>query len=150
MALQTRGSAELDKAERRLAGLKSIDANLDLGFGLTVETYTQLIESIRQELAQHNQMVADIHASRKNLDDSDRQLATMSAQILSIVKVKYGGTSAEYGKVGGTVSKNNATNTSKDTSKNVSDNAVDSSVRSISDPEVTQNGNGQVKEVVLK
>ena len=37
MSLKTRGSAAIDKAQLRLALLKSIDENLDLGHGLTIE-----------------------------------------------------------------------------------------------------------------
>ncbi|MHC0064532.1 hypothetical protein ACWATR_16785 [Nostoc sp. UIC 10890] len=40
MSLKTRGSAAVDKAQLRLALLKSIDKNLDLGHGLTIEAYT--------------------------------------------------------------------------------------------------------------
>ena len=35
MSLRTRGSAAVDKAQLRLALLKSIDESLDLGHGLT-------------------------------------------------------------------------------------------------------------------
>jgi hypothetical protein len=41
---RTRGSATLDKAQRRLAQLQSVDEKLDLGFGLTLETYNQLAD----------------------------------------------------------------------------------------------------------
>ncbi|MEH2149048.1 hypothetical protein [Nostoc sp.] len=34
MSLRTRGSAAVDKAQLRLALLKSVDENLDLGHGL--------------------------------------------------------------------------------------------------------------------
>lgn len=105
MGLQTRGSAELDKAQRRLAGLKSIDPNLDLGYGLTTTAYSQLIDTIQSELAKHNQKVAELDASRKTLDEYDRTLATLSGQILSAVKLKYGSNSKEYSQVGGSIRK---------------------------------------------
>ncbi|NEU79623.1 hypothetical protein [Nostoc sp. UIC 10630] len=43
MSLKTRGSAAVDKAQRRLALLKSINENLDLGHGLTIEAYIGII-----------------------------------------------------------------------------------------------------------
>ncbi|MEH1979213.1 hypothetical protein [Nostoc sp.] len=43
MSLKTRGSAAVDKAQRRLALLKSINENLDLGHGLTIEVYTRFM-----------------------------------------------------------------------------------------------------------
>jgi hypothetical protein len=108
MGLQTRGSSEMDKAERRLAILKTIDPNLDLGYGLTVAAYSELIALLRTMLDQHNQKVAEIDSSRKTLDDLDRQLAQMSTRILAAVKIKYGKNSREYSQVGGTSSKKNS------------------------------------------
>lgn len=105
MGLQTRGSAELDKAQRRLAGLKSIDPDLDLGYGLTIGAYTQLIDTIQGEIARHNQRVAEIDASRKTLNEYDRTLAELSGRILSAVKIKYGGNSKEYSQAGGSIRK---------------------------------------------
>ena len=67
MALKTRGSDKLDKAQRRLANLKSIDENLNLGNGLMVAVYTQLIETTRAAMDAHNTLVSDIDASRRNL-----------------------------------------------------------------------------------
>jgi hypothetical protein len=46
MSLKTCGSAAVDKAQLRLALLKSIDENLDLGHGLTIEAYN-LINTTR-------------------------------------------------------------------------------------------------------
>lgn len=54
MTLQTRGSAALDTAQRRLANLKSMDESLDLGHGLTIAAYTQIIETTRTAIEAHN------------------------------------------------------------------------------------------------
>ncbi|WGV25360.1 hypothetical protein [Halotia branconii] len=40
MARRKRGSRTLDKAEVRLASIKSISLSLDIGEGLTVKDYT--------------------------------------------------------------------------------------------------------------
>ncbi|MBD2079970.1 hypothetical protein [Leptolyngbya sp. FACHB-17] len=105
MPLQTRGSAELDKAQRRLAGLKSINPNLDLGYGLTIDFYSEQIETLRAALEKHNQMVAELDASRKTLDELDRAMANLSGRMLSAVKIKYGSNSKEYSQAGGTIRK---------------------------------------------
>lgn len=105
MSLQTRGSAILDKAQRRLASLKSIEEHLDLGHGLTVATYAQLIETTRLALEAHNTLISTIDESRRNLTAIEQTLAEMSARMLSGVATKYGASSNEYRKAGGTVRK---------------------------------------------
>ncbi|MBW4434756.1 MAG: hypothetical protein KME28_24355 [Pelatocladus maniniholoensis HA4357-MV3] len=57
MSFKTRGSAAVDKAQRRLALLKSINEHLDLGNGLTIEAYNQLIDNIRTKLEAHNMLL---------------------------------------------------------------------------------------------
>jgi hypothetical protein len=44
----------LDKAQRRLALLKSIDEKLDFGHELSVAAYSQLIAEIRTDLEDYN------------------------------------------------------------------------------------------------
>jgi hypothetical protein len=147
MSLRTRGSSEVDKAERRLAGLKSIDPNLDLGYGLTIAAYSELIELVRELLSLHNQKVADLDTSRKTLDAIDRKLADMSSRMLNAVKLKYGRNSTEYSKVGGTVSNNsNSDNSSIDATENTIE--IDSNPQTIlsSEPESVTNGNGRGKK----
>jgi hypothetical protein len=107
MTLQTRGSAILDKAQRRLAGLKSIDENLDLGHGLTITTYMQLIEVARAAFEAHNTLVSTIDESRRNLTAIERTLAEMTSRMLTGVATKYGKSSNEYRKVGGSTRRRN-------------------------------------------
>jgi hypothetical protein len=101
MALQTRGSASIDKAQRRLANLKSIDENLDLGYGLTIENYTDTIESIRTALDKHNTLISNLDASRKTVTELEKALSNLSERMLSGVATKYGKDSIQYSKAGG-------------------------------------------------
>jgi len=105
MTLQTRGSAAIDKAQRRLASLKSIDENLDLGYGLTIGAYTQMIETVRSTIEAHNTLVSEIDASRRNVTALEKELADLTARMLSGVSTKYGKNSSEYRKAGGSVRK---------------------------------------------
>ena len=105
MTLQTRGSAAIDKAQRRLASLKSIDENLDLGYGLTIGAYTQMIETVRSTIEAHNTLVSEIDASRRNVTALEKELADLTARMLSGVSTKYGRNSNEYRKAGGSVRK---------------------------------------------
>ncbi|MBD2194725.1 MULTISPECIES: two-partner secretion domain-containing protein [Calothrix] len=63
MPLRTRGSAGVDKAQRRLALLKSIDGNLDLGHGLTIEAYSRLIDNTRAALESDNTLLSNLEES---------------------------------------------------------------------------------------
>ncbi len=105
MSLKTRGSEALNKAQRRLALLKSIDNNLDLGHGLTVDAYTLKIEESRAKLEAHNILLSDLQASRSALTQIDRDLAELSERMLTGVSTKYGRNSIEYAKAGGTTRK---------------------------------------------
>ena len=105
MTLQTRGSAAINKAQRRLASLKSIDENLDLGYGLTTGGYAQKIETVRSHIEAHNTLVSRIDESRRNLTALEKELDDLTARMLSGVSTKYGRNSNEYRKAGGSVRK---------------------------------------------
>jgi hypothetical protein len=108
MTLQTRGSAAINKAQRRLAGLKAIDENLDLGHGLTISVYAQMIETVRSAVEAHNTLIAKIDESRRNLTALETELADFTARMLSGVSTKYGRNSNEYRKAGGSSRKGKA------------------------------------------
>ncbi len=97
MVLKTRGSATLDKAQRRLANLKSIDKKLNLG---NIKTYTQLIETTCDALDAHDTLVSHIDASRRRLTELEKYLSAVSERMLMGVAAKYGRTSIQYGKAG--------------------------------------------------
>lgn len=101
MPFKTRGSASLDKAQRRLALLKSIDESLDLGHGLTIEAYTHQIETTRATLEAHNTLLSNLDESRKTVAQMDRTLSELSERMLSGVATIYGRSSIEYAKAGG-------------------------------------------------
>jgi hypothetical protein len=101
MALKTRGSASIDKAQRRLSNLKSIDENLDLGYGLTIENYGAAIDAILSALDSHNTLISNLDESRKTVTELEKALSTLSERMLSGVATKYGKDSVQYSKAGG-------------------------------------------------
>jgi hypothetical protein len=101
MTLVTRGSKAIDKAQRRLALLKSIHEKLDLGHGLTVDAYDQLIEQTRDLLEAHNTLLSEIEESRKTVAQMEKRLSDFSGRMLSGVATRYGKNSMEYIKAGG-------------------------------------------------
>ena len=101
MSFKTRGSNALEKAQRRLALLKSIDENLDLGHGLTIAIYTHQIETTRATLEAHNTLVSNLDESRQTVTSMDKHLSDLSERMLNGVASIYGKSSIEYAKAGG-------------------------------------------------
>ncbi|MBD2102538.1 hypothetical protein [Leptolyngbya sp. FACHB-261] len=101
MSLRTRGSDSLDKAQRRLALLKAINENLDLGHGLNIATYSRLIETTRTTIEAHNTLLSNLEESRKTVTEMDKALSELSQRMLSGIATIYGRNSMEYAKAGG-------------------------------------------------
>ncbi|MBD2341705.1 hypothetical protein H6G64_32725 [Calothrix sp. FACHB-156] len=101
MTVTTRGSGAVEKAQRRLALLKSINENLDLGHGLTIEAYSRLIENTRASVEAHNTLLSNLEESRKTITQMDKELAEMSQRMLGGIAAVYGKNSMEYSKAGG-------------------------------------------------
>ena len=111
MSLKTRGSDIVDKAQRRLALLKSIDENLDLGYGLTVAEYHRTIEATRDHLETYNTLLSEVQAARDAVGKMDKALGEMSERMLAGVMTKYGRHSVEYTKAGGSTRKRSGKST---------------------------------------
>jgi hypothetical protein len=139
MSLKTRGSAVLDKAQRRLAQLKAIDENLDLGLGLTIAAYGQLIDRNRALLEAHNTMVANIAESCRAMNQMDSELADLSERMLRGVAIRYGKDSLEYLKAGGSNRKRGKTQLS----------LSDRETADSTDSSTIGSGNGYVPQPVM-
>ena len=109
--VQTRGSEAIDKAQRRIALLTSIEENLDLGHGLTVEMYRERIEAARTKLEAHNRLKSDFDESCKAMKQAERELSALSERMLSGVATKYGKDSVQYQKAGGKSRKSSSSST---------------------------------------
>lgn len=101
MARKKRSSRIIDKAERRLAGIASIDPHLDLGNGTTIASYQKLINQTRQSLVDYNTRLSQADAAQNKVEESERELSRLSEQMLLGVAVKYGRDSTEYEMAGG-------------------------------------------------
>ncbi len=91
----------LDKFEKRLAGLLSIDANLDLGNGMTTAMFSEKVNVHRAATATHNDFLADLDASSLTLKNSKKELNDYYERILLSVASKFGKDSIEYARAGG-------------------------------------------------
>ncbi len=101
MARLKRGSQILEKAQRRLSGVKAIDDNCDLGHGLTAQSYAQTIEALRSKINAYNTALSTADGLRCELEDAEKTLAKYSERMLLGVAIRYGKDSDEYEAAGG-------------------------------------------------
>ena len=101
MARQKRSSRILDRAQRRSAGMQSIDDKLDLGPGMTMELYIQNIDNLRTRLNAYNKTLSYVDELQNEVDKAERLLAIHSEQMLLGVAARYGKDSNEYEMAGG-------------------------------------------------
>jgi DNA repair ATPase RecN len=96
-----RMSNALEKAEQRAESLSSIEEDLDLGNGLTLETYWEEIAKVRALQKRYNARLSGIDQIYNELQTEEKVLMEMSDHMLSGVKVKFGRDSSEYEMAGG-------------------------------------------------
>ncbi|MBD2165153.1 hypothetical protein H6G04_12150 [Calothrix membranacea FACHB-236] len=101
MARPRRNSRTLNKAQVRLANIKSINPTLEVGEGLTVKNYTEKIESLRQSIEAYNSALSNIDILLTHIVKSEKDLADYSDQILRGIAYKFGHNSDEYQMAGG-------------------------------------------------
>ena len=102
MSRAKRSSRILEQAERRAAAMRSIDANLDLGNGLKLADYNQLIQAVREDIAAYNETLSLADKGSHQVKEGERKLRDLTELMLVGVAAKYGKNSAEYEMAGGT------------------------------------------------
>ncbi|MBD2563995.1 MULTISPECIES: hypothetical protein [Nostoc] len=101
MSLRKRTSRVLESAELRSAGLKAIDANLDLGDAYNLKSLTQLIEQLRTKIEAHNTALSTIDSFKVEIEELEQILGNFSEKMLMGIGFKYGKDSREYEMAGG-------------------------------------------------
>lgn len=101
MPYPKRSSKVLGKAERRISSLASIASSLDLGNGLTLQTYSSSIEATRQKLAAYNTTLSNLALLYDEMLEAEQRLADLNERMLMGVLTKYGRNSIEYEMAGG-------------------------------------------------
>lgn len=102
MARRKRASAVQEKAQRKLAGLKSVDPILDLGGGLTLAAFEAKIDSLAGEIEEYNQKLSELDTLAFTLEKSEKALLLLDSRMLAGVAARYGRDSSEYEAAGGT------------------------------------------------
>lgn len=92
----------VEEANVRVAGIKSIDQDLDLGNGLTVKNYEKEIEETAQALEDYNTILSMADEKLNIYMQKEKSLKATHERMLLGVAVKFGKDSNEYEKAGGT------------------------------------------------
>jgi hypothetical protein len=91
----------IDRATARLAGMKSIKTDLDLGKGITAQAFADAIDLARERMAAYNITLAHLDADRTAMMEAEKAVAVMSEKVLIGVAFEYGKDSPEYAMAGG-------------------------------------------------
>ena len=101
MARKRRTSPVLELAQQRLAGLKSINPEPNLGDELTVAAFGAKISGFRTNLNNYNTHVAALDDEQNSIDAEEDELREWNRRWLSAIEAKHGPDSSEYEAVGG-------------------------------------------------
>jgi hypothetical protein len=84
-----------------MAGISSIDPNLDLDNGLTLPVFSRLIETMRTKENAYNTALSNLDKLYREMLETEQELADMAEHMLLGVATRYGKSSVEYGMAGG-------------------------------------------------
>lgn len=93
---------DYDKAKTRLASIKSIDDDLDLGSDITAKNYEIEVEKFTQNLRAYNTALSTIDDLYNACITQIDVLKDWNERVLSGVATKYGKNSSQYEMAGGT------------------------------------------------
>jgi hypothetical protein len=95
-------SISVQNATSRLAGVKAIAPDLDLGNGLTVENYQTAIAEMDDLINSYNTQMSSIGEVRNRIREKEKALNDLNERMLIGVGAKYGKDSNQYQMAGGT------------------------------------------------
>lgn len=84
-----------------MESLQSIDRWLDFGNGVTVQAYADLIDQMRQKLANYNTLLSKVDDAQRDVELMEQSLKDMSKRLMTNVVARYGEDSREYRMAGG-------------------------------------------------
>ena len=92
---------DIQNAQQRLDGMKSISPTLDLGEGVSVTTFETVINLPVDLIARYNSILSQADDLLNQIDDAITAMNDMSSRVLSGGKFKFGANSSEYEMLGG-------------------------------------------------
>ena len=90
MAYSKTSSKDFEHAIKRMASLKSIDPALDIGNGLTVETYQQSIDHVSNVMEVYNTQLSLADSFSSSLKEKEKLLRAFTERMLTGVAAKFG------------------------------------------------------------
>ncbi|TFI51582.1 hypothetical protein BLD44_025190 [Mastigocladus laminosus UU774] len=96
-----RSSPTLQKAIRRIAGMRSISPTLDFGNGLSLTDYDSRIENLQNQLLTYNSLISTLDEMAGQLSVIEEELSRYSEKMLMSVATHYGKESLQYFQAGG-------------------------------------------------
>jgi uncharacterized small protein (DUF1192 family) len=109
-----RSSPTLEKAQRRIAGMRSISSSLEFSDDLNLAEYDRRIQSLQDQLSSYNTMLSTVDELAGRVSLLEQELAVYSEKMLMSVATRYGKNSLEYMQAGGKPRKSKATPTAND------------------------------------
>jgi hypothetical protein len=108
MARLKRSSPTLEKAQRRIAGMRSISPTLEFGNGLSLADYDSRIQALQTQLSTYNTLLSTLDEMAGRLSLTEAALRGYSEKMLMSVAAYYGRDSLEYVQAGGKQRKNSS------------------------------------------
>jgi small-conductance mechanosensitive channel len=102
MPRQKKTAHVAEKMEHRLAGLRAINPNLDLGEGCSVVAIQETINQLREKVNAYNDALSVVDSTQIEIENLEKQLNQLSQKAMLGVAFKYGRNSNEYRLAGGT------------------------------------------------
>ncbi|MEH2425785.1 MAG: hypothetical protein V7K48_34275 [Nostoc sp.] len=106
MARLKRSSPTLEKALRRIAGMRSISPTLEFGNGLSLTDYDSRIQILQTQLSTYNTSLSTLDEMTGRLSLIEEELRGYSEKMLMSVAARYGKDSLQYVQAGGKQRKN--------------------------------------------
>jgi uncharacterized protein YukE len=101
MARLKRSSTVLEKAIRRMDGMRSISQTLDFGNGLSLADYQSQIQTLQAKLSSYNTMLSALDEAMGQIELLETDLSRYSEKMLMGVATTYGKNSLQYVQAGG-------------------------------------------------
>jgi hypothetical protein len=102
MKYNKKTSSIVTNAKVRISGMKSINATLDMGNGMSIQAYQSSIQDAEAKIEAYNTAIANIRQMESEAIAAEKKLAEYSERMLCTVAGYYGRTSDEYEMAGGT------------------------------------------------
>ena len=102
MARKKRTTRDFQNSQKRLASLKSIDSQLDLGSGVSTIALETAIKEGLDALEEYNTSLSISDQKQSVVEQKIKAVNDLSDRALSGVKMKFGADSTEYEMAGGT------------------------------------------------